>query len=107
MLTLTNSSFCSFNGKEFDSLETSRFNQYMEITAKSKTAIKPQKPPSNWKSYLLSFLSCSSTSNTVENIDGHQCRSIRMEMKITKKVLCTNNDRPRACVKEINEFLSL
>ena len=47
MLTLTNSSFCSFNGKEFDSLETLRFNQYMEITAKSKTAIKPQKPPSN------------------------------------------------------------
>ena len=61
-------------------------------------------PPSSWKSYLLSFPSCSSTGDTVESVDGRQCRSIRMGMENTPKLLCTNNDRPRACAKWIVEF---
>ena len=48
-----------------------------------------------------------SASNTKENVDDHQCRSIRMGMKSTPKLLCTNDDRPRACTKGIIEFRSL
>ena len=43
----------------------------------------------------------------MENVDDHQCRSIRMGMESTPKLLCTNEDQPRACNNEIIEFCLL
>ena len=63
--------------------------------------------PSNWKNYLLSFPSCSSTSNTVKGVDDHQCKSIRMGVESTLKLPCTNNHPLGACTKRIIEFRSL
>lgn len=89
-------SFFGFSGKEFDSLETLRFNQDMEISAKSKSAIKPQQrlPPTEG-AIFLTFPSCLSSINRVGNVDWYQFRSIRMRMESIPEFIYTNTDRPR------------